>query len=226
MRTPRRAPISVLLTGFGPFPGAPFNPSAELVRRLLRRPRPARNGVRIAAHVFQTRYAAIERDLPALIARHEPDVVLMCGLAARTRHLRIETRARNLISFFPDAGRVTPPRRVISRGEADRPVCGPLCIRLLQAARSSGMPARLSRDAGRYVCNYALWHALEPSSGQNAERIAAFVHIPSPRGRRPRTARRMRRQTMERLVRAVDDMLATAIAVWRNRNIGRADRQD
>ena len=61
--------------------------------------------VRRIAHVFQTSYAAVERELPALIRRVRPDVVLLFGVATRTNYLRIELRARNARSaLLPDAG--------------------------------------------------------------------------------------------------------------------------
>ena len=96
---------TILITGFGPFPGAPFNPTEALVRRLGARRRPALADVRRIVHVFPTSYAAVDRDLPGLLARHQPDVLLMFGLAARTPFVRIETRACNAVSrLFPDAG--------------------------------------------------------------------------------------------------------------------------
>ncbi len=57
--------MNVLLTGFGPFPGAPFNPTGPLVRALARRAQP---GARRSAHVFRTSYATVDRELPQLIA--------------------------------------------------------------------------------------------------------------------------------------------------------------
>ena len=59
-------PFTILLTGFGPFPGAPFNPTGPLVRALARRRHPALAGVRRVAHVFDTRYDAVDRELPEL----------------------------------------------------------------------------------------------------------------------------------------------------------------
>ena len=53
---------TILLTGFGPFPGAPFNPTGPLVRELARRNSP---GLRRAAHVFTTSYQTVDRELPA-----------------------------------------------------------------------------------------------------------------------------------------------------------------
>src|SRR5262249_61920962 len=98
-------PVTVLITGFGPFPGAPFNPTEGLVRRLGARRRPALAEVERITHVFRTSYEAVDDDLPRLIARHRPAVLLMFGLAARSPHLRIETQARNAVSaLVPDAG--------------------------------------------------------------------------------------------------------------------------
>lgn len=109
--------MRVLLIGFGPFPGAPLNPSALLVKSLARRRRPAFAEIVRTSHVFTTTYAAVDRDLAKL---RDPgaDIVLMFGLAGRRRHLCIETRARNAISLlFPDASGYRPKRGVIAPGE-------------------------------------------------------------------------------------------------------------
>src|SRR5215831_17988856 len=116
--------LRVLLTGFGPFPGAPFNPTASLVRLLARRAGATLPGVRVAAHVFSTSYAAVDRELPILIARERPAVILMFGLAGRTRQLRIETCARNARSLrLEDVAGFLPSEDAI---EAD----GPKLLRL------------------------------------------------------------------------------------------------
>jgi len=56
--------------------------------------------------------------------------------------------------------------------------------------RPTGFPARSSRDAGRYLCNYAYWRALERVRGTTP--LVQFVHIPqvrfTPRRRRSRPA--------------------------------------
>ena len=103
---------TILITGFGRFPGAPFNPSGPLARAVARRRRPAFADVKRVVHIFQTSYAAVDRDLPKLIAQHKPDLILMFGLAGRTSHMRIETRARNTMSvLFPDGTGFRPGAR-------------------------------------------------------------------------------------------------------------------
>src|SRR5947209_18839082 len=91
-------PFTILLTGFGPFPGAPTNPTGPLVRELTRRRHPAFARVRRIAHVFATSYDAVDRELPNLIERETPDIVVMFGLAQRSAHLRVESLARNAVS--------------------------------------------------------------------------------------------------------------------------------
>jgi len=46
--------MRVLLIGFGPFPGAPRNPSALLAKALARRRRPAFGDIVRASHIFTT----------------------------------------------------------------------------------------------------------------------------------------------------------------------------
>ena len=168
--------MRVLIAGFGPFPGAPFNPSALLVMALARRRRPALAGIARATHVFATAYAAVDSDLPELFAA-EPDIVLIFGLAGRRHELCIETRARNAVSvLFPDASGHRPPSGVIAAGEPQSRRGHAPFMRLLGAVRPSAFPARLSRDAGRYLCNYAYWQVLQRA--QQGRPLAAFVHIP------------------------------------------------
>jgi pyroglutamyl-peptidase len=168
--------VTVLITGFGRFPGAPFNPSGPLARAVARRRRPAFADAKRILHTFQTSYAAVDRDLPKLLREHKPDIVLMFGLAGRTAHLRVETRARNARSIlFPDVTGFRPNDRAIVRGEPARNGHAPF-TRLVTAARATRMRSAPSRDAGRYLCNYVYWRALEAS--RSGTPLAQFIHIP------------------------------------------------
>jgi pyroglutamyl-peptidase len=201
--------VNVLITGFGRFPGAPFNPSGPLALALARRRRPALADVRRAVHIFETSYAKVDRDLPKLIARHKPDILLMFGLAARTPYLRVEMRARNAMSIlFPDVSGFRPMDRAIAHGRSDARGRAPFA-RLLGAARTTGMRSRLSRDAGRYLCNYVYFRALEAS--RSGTPLALFIHIP-PVARGPRRPGRKRRVSHAALVRAGEAILLALLA--------------
>src|SRR5262249_34476914 len=147
---------------------------------------------------FATTYASVDRDLPKLIAEQKPDVVLMFGLAGRRRHICIETRARNAVSLlFPDASRHRPPHGTIAlRGPTARRGNAPL-MHLAGATRKSASPARLSGDAGRYLCNYLYWRALEQTA--KTRPLVQFVHIP-PLGRKSR-------RTLAHLLQAAEALL-------------------
>src|SRR3954470_681152 len=204
--------VTVLITGFGRFPGAPFNPSGPLATAVGKRKRPAVADVRRHVHIFETSYAAVDRDLPKLIARHKPDILLMFGLAARTPFVRIETRARNTMSIlFPDVGGHRPEERAIARG---RPaLTGPAPFRrVLGAARAARVPARMSRDAGRYLCNYVYWRTLEAS--RSGKPLVQFIHIPpTSHGRRP--SGRKRGVSQAALLRAGEAILLALLTARR-----------
>ena len=205
---------TILVTGFGPFPGAPFNLTGPLVERLARLRRLALANEKFVLHIFPTSYAAVDRDLPKLIARHRPDALLMFGLAPRARALRIETRARNAVSLLPDVTSTSPRGHTIAAG-------GPAAIALpaptrylLAAVRSSHVPVALSRDAGRYLCNYLCWRAAEAAGKPGSPRVAAFIHVPKVRrGSVPRARVKQARLSMADLARAGGALLrATASA--------------
>lgn len=209
-------PLRVLITGFEPFPGAPYNPTAPLVDRLLRLRRPALADIARAGHVFHVSYGAVDRDLPALLAAHAPDAVLMFGLAQRTPWLRIETRARNRVTrLWPDADHDQTRRATIEpRGPASL-AFGPQTTQLLQAARATGIAARRSHDAGRYLCNYLSWRAIAAASRQARPPVVAFIHVPPVA--RPGTSSPRRAIGFEELVDSGEALLMTMVKLARHR---------
>jgi pyroglutamyl-peptidase len=168
---------TILITGFGRFPGSPVNPSGFVATRLAGRRRPALAAARRVAYVFATRYDAVDRELPVLLAREKPDIVVMFGVATRSRQLRVEERARNRIALFPDAARQRPAAQTIARNhEALR---NPLPLaRLVTAARATGVGATRSRNAGSYLCNYIYWRGLEARGQPGGPQVVIFIHVP------------------------------------------------
>jgi pyroglutamyl-peptidase len=173
--------------------------------------------VRRIAHVFPVSYEAVDRELPALIAREHPDVLVMFGLALRTKHIRIETQARNALTrMVVDAsGRRPIAGTIIPRAPGALPLPTP-AQRLVMAVRSTGMAAALSRDAGRYLCNYLCWRAAEASGRAGRLRVAAFIHVPLV-SRAPLVRSRLRRTpvTLDDLARAGEAIVRAALAAAR-----------
>jgi pyroglutamyl-peptidase len=208
--------IRILITGFGPFPGAPYNPTQPLVARLLRLRRPAFSDVELSGHIFPVTYRAVDRELPQMLAKHRPKALLMFGLASRTPFVRIETRARNAVTtLWPDADH-TRVRKGSIAGDADAMTFGPHTAKLLRAARGTGIDALASRDAGSYLCNYLSWRAIEATCGDGGPRLAAFVHVP-PLARDAARQRKgaAHRVTLEELVDAGEAMLLEMVRLAR-----------
>jgi pyroglutamyl-peptidase len=208
--------LRILITGFGPFPGAPFNPTMPLVNRLLRLRRPALSEVELTGHIFPVTYKAVDRELPQLLAQRRPHALLMFGLATRTPHLRIETRARNAVTLlWPDADH-TRVRKGSIASSVDAKTFGPHTAKLLRRAVGTGIDARASRDAGSYLCNYLSWRAIEATCNDDGPRLAAFVHVPLLKrdgaSQRKGAAHRV---TMEELVDAGEAMLLEMVRLTR-----------
>jgi pyroglutamyl-peptidase len=205
--------LRILITGFGPFPGAPFNPTEPLVARLLRLRRPALSDVELSGHIFPVSYAAVDRQLPELLVKRRPQALLMFGLAARTPYVRIETRARNTVTtIWPDADHARARKGSIAR-ERDAMMFGPHTGKLLGAALATGVDARSSRNAGSYLCNYLSWRAIEATGNP---RLTAFVHVPLL-ARDATSARKggRARITLEQLVDAGEAMLMEMVRLTR-----------
>jgi pyroglutamyl-peptidase len=207
--------ISILITGFGPFPGAPFNPTTPLVKRLMQLRRPAFDEVKLTSHIFHVTYDTVDRELPKLIATTRPQALLMFGLADRTAHLRVETRARNAVTtLIADADRRRARKGSIVEG-ADAKRFGPHTEKLLRAALATGIDARPSRDAGSYLCNYLSWRAIEAVNKGADLRLASFVHVPLiPRNGDTRR-KGMSRITLEDLVDAGEALLMEMVKLAR-----------
>lgn len=209
--------LRLLLTGFGPFPGAPFNPTPALVTRLLQLRRPALAELDRIGHVFEVSYGAVDRELPTLLRAHAPDAMLMFGLAQRTPFIRIERRARNTVTaLWPDAARRRGAHASLAPGGADALLFGGHTDQLLCASRQSGAWTEPSRDAGRYLCNYLSWRAIEATRVSDGPTLAAFVHVPlvarAPFSRRPSPVRRV---DFEELVDAGEAMMLAMIRLTR-----------
>jgi pyroglutamyl-peptidase len=163
----------VLVTGFGPFPGAPRNPTATLVRRLARRRATVFGDLRLATAVLPVTWDGLPARLGALIDRLQPDALMLFGLAASSTHFRVEMRgAATVNQTLADAAGACHPTGRLGPPAQDR-VVGDAGLAVRDALTQIGLPASLSADAGGYLCNAALWQAL------GTGRPTAFLHVPA-----------------------------------------------
>lgn len=167
----------LLLTGFGPFPGAPSNPTGAVVARV--EAMAPRLDVEVIGHVFATRWEALD-ELAAVVAAARPDAILHLGLARRAREIRVERLARRFAApWAVDAAGAYPPAGLLGDGGPfRRPVRLPV-ERLAARISAAGVPAVVSEDAGAYLCNALLRRSLaigdEPTGLVHLPRVGAHL---------------------------------------------------
>jgi pyroglutamyl-peptidase len=169
---------SLLVAGFGAFPGHAVNPARIVAENLRRRQKAfALAGIDLHVAVLPVEHDALAPKLCRLFAETSPDAVLLLGVAGRRQQLSVETLARNRVTILrPDAAKHIPWSRFIAHGAPDfflSPFGAP---RLVALARKSGVAAAASRDAGDYLCNESLYLSLL------MDRRACFIHLPDWRG--------------------------------------------
>jgi pyroglutamyl-peptidase len=200
----------ILITGFGPFPGVPSNPTASLVRHLVKSRNLKFRGVERLGHVLPTQWGMLA-GFRETIRACEPAAVLMFGLAGRRRKVTPETRALNRASVLRQDAKgqkATGFHLDKSALAFRRSTIDP--VRMSAVMRRSGIKAGVSHDAGDYLCNALLWTALE--SGVPA----IFVHVPLPRRSwRPKGSQKTSHPTENQLARAGEIALAMVIACVR-----------
>jgi pyroglutamyl-peptidase len=170
----------VLVTGFGPFPGAPENPSASLAEALGD---PQSPGFELHVHVLPTEWEAVAGLAPLLYARLQPDVMIHFGLCQRAVGFRIERSAYNRAAPRVDARAALPAaRHVLTQGPERLDTRVP-AAKVAAHLSAHGIPASSSRSAGRYVCNFLYYHSLAwVAEQQTTAPVALFVHIPRGAG--------------------------------------------
>jgi pyroglutamyl-peptidase len=159
----------VLLTGFEPFGKASLNPSGEIVKQI--------KGDNIVTAILPVAYAQSAERLLALIAQHNPDVVICLGQAEGRTQITPERIAINL-----DDGRLADNDGEM-RNDVPIIVGGPVAYEstlpikdFVKAINDAGVPAAISLSAGAFLCNHVFYVAQNKFVGTKVR--SGFVHVP------------------------------------------------
>jgi pyroglutamyl-peptidase len=167
----------LLVCGFGGFPAAPRNPSALVIEALA--------AAGWAPRDVETDYLtlpvswsnSVNLILDALRAR-PADAVLVVGVATSADAFRVETLGRNRASrSLGDADGELWPNAVISAEGAGVIAATAPSEEVLEGLLHANLPARLSDDAGDYLCNFTLYSLLAASAAP----VVGFLHVPQAR---------------------------------------------
>jgi pyroglutamyl-peptidase len=171
----------ILLTGFGPFPGVPTNPSAWLAETLAEGlPAPDLHG-RIHVRIFPTEWqaAGLVADLCETL---QPHVMIHFGVSEHAKTFRIEHSAHNRTAPRADAGGALPAGPVISAEGVERLDTALPAAALARHLQTNGVAAVTSHSAGHYLCNFLYYHSLAWALRQSAPPLVLFVHVPPTSG--------------------------------------------
>jgi pyroglutamyl-peptidase len=147
--------MRLLIYGFRPYRQYKENITEKIIKRL-----PKRRGLRRV--VFPVRFQ--KGQFIEAVKKYKPDVILGLGQCSRGRRLRIETRAVN--------------KRRNDRKERKKPIV-PGGSRWLSTnlKMRPGRQARISHDAGGYVCNFSIYVILDFLKHRNLATRFGFIHI-------------------------------------------------
>jgi pyroglutamyl-peptidase len=167
---------TVLLTGFEPFAGLPFNPAAEVVRALSDA---VIDDLHVSSHILPVSYAGHAERLAALLEEIQPCLMLSFGLYAGEDMIRLERIGVNIADFdiADNAGLRLSSVAIEPAGPAARLTTLPY-LEIRAALLQQGVPARISNTAGTYLCNATLYSALGLCATHPRPPLCGFIHLP------------------------------------------------
>jgi pyroglutamyl-peptidase len=168
----------ILITGFGPFPGAPVNPTQKLIETLRADPSLLEGNGEIRTEILAVEYDTVPGRLTAFGAEFSPDIAIHFGLSARAEGFTLERLARNEIAADrPDNAGGQPRQACIVEGGAGQPSTLPLAA-IAAKVGEAGLPHSWSDDAGGYLCNYVFYLSRSPHFPDFSPQISGFIHVP------------------------------------------------
>lgn len=167
---------TILITGFEPFGGMASNPTMDIVAAL----HGGRiDGRQIVGRILPVVYEGHRERLKNLMDEVDPAVVIGFGLDVDADGIQIETRGVNQADFnlADNAGVVLKNIGLEAGGPAHRLSTFPV-EDIRAALEDAHIGARLSSDAGRYLCNATLFHLLELAARRPQPPLCGFIHVP------------------------------------------------
>ncbi len=154
-------PSRLLITGFGSFENVAINPSAILAEASGH-----------PCEVLDVTYQAVDDFLNRLDPASFSSM-LCIGVAVKSKVMRLETMARNVVGERRDVMNYAPASGKIDSTAPDM-LGHTLWPKGLLDSASSGTGLEVSHDAGAYLCNYIFFRARQ----KFPDKKIAFLHVP------------------------------------------------
>ena len=161
--------MRILLTGFEPFGNATTNPSGEIVKQI--------SMDNVFTAILPVAYTKSAEHLLALIAEHNPEVVICLGQAEGRTQITPEKVAINLDDArLADNEGVLRSDVKILEGAPDAYFSTLPVKEIVEAIKNAGIPAAVSLSAGAFLCNHVFYIAQNKFAGTHVR--SGFVHVP------------------------------------------------
>ncbi len=169
--------MKLLLTGFTPFPGVEVNPSALVVERIITPPE-----VELIREILPVIFTTAGEQLKGLIRQHQPDALIMLGVAAGRESISLERFALNINDAAkPDnEGALATGNPIVPDGPAAYRSTLPLET-IHSRMEAAHIPVKYSNHAGAYLCNHVFYVARHLIDSEGLLIPAGFIHIPQMR---------------------------------------------
>ena len=167
----------LLVCGFGAFPAAPRNPSAAVIEALSAQAW-APPGVETDFLTLPVSWTDTVPFILDAVRARPADGILVVGVATSADAFRVETLGRNRASktLVDQQDALAPGPLISPDGPGVIAATAPVEA-MLEAIIHAGQAARLSDDAGDYLCNFTLYGLL----AAEAAPTVGFLHVPQVR---------------------------------------------
>jgi pyroglutamyl-peptidase len=169
---------TILLTGFGPFPGVAENASQRFVPKLAHLAARRFSAHRVVARILPTEWERAPQRLKTLYERERPKLVLHFGVSAHATSYVIETQARNARKPTADASGALPGDDVVLAGGPDTLMARLPAADITTRLAALRVPSVMSDDAGAYLCNTIFYRSLLLAEEIDKPDAVGFFHIP------------------------------------------------
>ncbi len=169
---------TILLTGFGAFPGVADNATAALIPQLAAAARERFPEYDVVDDVLPVEWQRAPELVQQLLARTNPVLALHFGVTRRASGFQIELVGRNVCDARSDATGAFPSAlELIAAGPETLASSFP-AERIIARLERAGLPCATSESAGSYLCNALLYHSLTRAQSMPTPCLTGFVHLP------------------------------------------------
>jgi pyroglutamyl-peptidase len=165
-----------LVTGFAGYGGRGRNPSGEIAKTL---DGSTIGGCATVGRQLPVSYGRLSADLAEHVRELQPEIVISLGLWPGESVIRLERIGINLADFeIPDNdGSLVTDAPIMNNAVAA--VMATLPNREIRSALlDAGIPARISANAGTFLCNATLYSMLSFAQSMRTAPLTGFIHVP------------------------------------------------